>query len=272
MSITGINPSSGPVTGQTPVTISGHNFIPWAGDASSATSQMQVDMENLPCKQVQVVDNDTISCVTSPGQAAGTFAVTVANGAETVTLPAIVDQVTGQPRSGFTYTVYLSLTNEKLVEVGLIPTLGGVVSSSPATYTTATNSPNGYTMTIQARQVNLVSTIATDVIAGAAGTLTTPALLDDNSWGFAIAKDNDNLCLGKGCGNNFVDNYAPEANELTSQSLWAGLPTTAATIKKTAGPAYSGDNTTVYYGVKANLALNPNTYEQTVVVTVITNL
>jgi len=156
----------------------------------------------------------------------------------------------------------------------LTPLPGGSIVSNSMTVNVKTNSIEGYSLSLYTSSTGgkMAHTSGSYFINPTIGTIASPAVLSLNSWGFAIPKTQANSTGLISTG--FDSTYSIENNVVSasSTSKWAAVPTSDTTIKKTTVPNNTtGDNTIVFYGVKADYAIAPGTYEATVTYTAVVN-
>lgn len=156
----------------------------------------------------------------------------------------------------------ISMTTSATVNVALTPTSGGVVSSASDTVTVATNSANGYALSLADGDTNASLVNGGSNITAHAGTFGTPTALAANTWGYRVVS----------AGGFTSTAYSAETNAASSTSTWAGVPSSASPqqLKTTASTA-TADATTVWYGVKANTSIPNGSYSDTVTYTATTN-
>lgn len=169
---------------------------------------------------------------------------------------------TGNSTISATVGSSITVSTSSTVTISLTPTAGGVVSSSSDTVTVNTNNALGYNLTLSSSDTNTNLVSGSDTIAAHAGTYASPTALANNTWGYRIVSQG-------GFGGTA---YSAEANNASSSSTWAGVPSSASptTIKTTAAPA-TNEATTVWYGVRATSAQPNGTYSDTVTYTATTN-
>ncbi len=155
----------------------------------------------------------------------------------------------------------ISLTTAGPVTLNVTPVAGGSQTSASDTVSVSTNNSTGYNLTIENSDANTGLVNGSDEIDAHAGNFASPSALANNSWGYAVA--------GTG---SFDGSYSALDNVTSSASLWAGIPANGDgdTIKTTADTA-SGDNTTVWFSVKADTSKPNGTYTDTVTYTATTN-
>jgi hypothetical protein len=156
----------------------------------------------------------------------------------------------------------ISMTTASPVTVSLTPTPGGVVSSSSDTVSVSTNNSTGYTLTLADNDTDTNLVNGANNIAAHAGTQASPTALANNTWGYRV----------DGVGGFGAGPTSAEANNGSSSTLWAGMPSSASpnTLKTTSSTA-TNDTTTVWYGVRVNTSLPSGTYTDTVTYTATTN-
>ena len=155
---------------------------------------------------------------------------------------------------------FANVTASDVVDLSLIATQDGAITTASDTITVTTNSATGYKLYISSDSTSANSNHlngsgdATGYhLSPVAGTTTTPIQLTDNSWGYSLTTL---------AGNN---------GTVTSSSNFIGMPllNNENLLKSYTSPAPSGNNTVIYYGVKANTALASGYYTSRVVYTVV---
>lgn len=157
----------------------------------------------------------------------------------------------------------ITLTSGPTVTLNVTPTASGSATSASDTVTVSTNHSGGYNLSLANTDTVTSLENGSDTIAAHAGTYAIPATLANNSWGYRV----------DGAGNFGAGSTVAESNEADLTGTWAGIPASSGTaheLKNTATTA-TDDETTVWYGVKADTS-NPNgTYTDTVTYTAVTN-
>ena len=169
----------------------------------------------------------------------------------------------------------LSATNSSdTIEMNVAAAPGGVMGVAKDTLNVKSNAPNGYKVYVAMNDTednSLVkdTTGETTPIVGAidatSGTFSTPAALDLNSWGFAIANGTTGAPE-----NSFSPSYNPAVPDKTTK--WAEMPVkgeeqvlqTITTPDNT-----SGVDLDVYYGVNADVTKPSGVYKGTIAYTAV---
>lgn len=156
----------------------------------------------------------------------------------------------------------ISITTSGTVDINIIPTSAGAMSSASDTVTVDTNDENGFTMTLANIDTDTDLENGTDVIPAHSGTQASPTTLANNTWGYRV----------DGIGGFGAGPTSAETDVASSAYSWAGVPSSASpnTIKTTATTA-AGDTTTVWYGTMADTTNPSGTYTDTVVYSAVTN-
>ncbi|MBI3889258.1 hypothetical protein HY312_01615 [Candidatus Saccharibacteria bacterium] len=179
-----------------------------------------------------------------------------------ITSPAMVSAAFSPANTTINATLdsVISISTGTTVAIAVTPTAGGVVSSQSDTVSVSTNNTAGYRLTLSDADTNVNLVSGANNIAAHNGTFASPTVLAGNSWGYAVA------------GGNFSASYAAEPSNPSSTSKWAGVPSSASPqqLKTTAATA-SGDQTVVWYGVRATSAQAAGVYSDTVTYTATTN-
>lgn len=246
VAVAGVEPNVGLTTGGASVEIKGH-FPSASGSALSS-----VTFDGATCTNLTVTSTTTAIC-TTPAHTAGPVDITVTT----------ADGQTTTLAGGYTYEdpyVNLNLDDNDLA-IDLTPELNagdGVVSSDKHTASFTSNSATGVvlsasTNTSHSNLVNLSDNSKT--VSPGGGTLSSPATLGANSWGFALS------------------DRTLESNNSNSTTTWAKVPNTSeslAIIKttNTANPV-TPSTVDVFYGAKINMAQQAGTYMTTVIYTAV---
>ena len=169
----------------------------------------------------------------------------------------------------------LSLSTPQSTNLSINPSSSGAVGIAENSISVTANSPSGYTLYIATNKGVTDNKIYlegattkdnTNTINATTGTFASPAALDNNSWGYAVA----NVA-------NFDTTYdttSPSADaKFAAMPLYANVDhdTTQAIKHKTAS-AITPETTTVYLGTKANMTLTPGDYTTTLSYLVIGHL
>ena len=161
----------------------------------------------------------------------------------------------------------LVLTSAGTVTMSITPTAGGASASGLDTLNVKTNA-DGYqlylSMNNDAEHGNRLykdgDNTTTDYLSPVSGTFSTPDILQNNTWGFAIASDSG------------VFDSSYQTPTPASTSKWAAVPlrSNAQLIKSSNQEAPDpGDNIPVYYGVKATTALSSGIYSNIIAYTAV---
>jgi hypothetical protein len=189
----------------------------------SAARNMTVTLGNgssaVECLNISIVDNNTLTCVTS-AHAAGVVDVTVVLGGETASVS-----------GGYEYeekTIDLTLTGSS---VNLIGSIGDLWTDNLGA-NVKTNNPDGYGLWISASQPDLkcVSGPNTYTLLSLAAPFTAPITMPDNYYGFNIGTNQPTTWAGVSSTNQKIDSF----NTATDPS--------------------QGRDTTIWFGTKVNLA------------------
>ena len=169
----------------------------------------------------------------------------------------------------------LSATNSSdTIQMNVAAAPGGVMGVAKDTLNIKSNAPNGYKVYVAMNNTednSLVkdttgeTTPITGAIDATSGTFTTPAVLDLNSWGFAIANGTTGAPA-----NTFSPSYNPAVPDKTTK--WAEMPVkgeeqvlqTITTPDNT-----SGVDLDVYYGVNADVTKPSGVYKGTIAYTAV---
>ena len=147
-------------------------------------------------------------------------------------------------------------TTSGAVNLAITPTAAGSFTSASDTVTAGTNSTAGYNLQISSAAPALTN--GANTIAASTGTPAAPLALAVNTWGYRVDGQN-----GFGAGPT-----SSQTNTASLSGTWAGVTTTATTIKATAA-ASSNDSTTVWYGAAADFTEPNGAYTASVTYTAV---
>lgn len=177
-----------------------------------------------------------------------------------VLLPTTVDAANTTTVNAVVSKVASVATTSGTVNLAINPTAAGSYTSASDTVTAGTNSATGYQLQISAATTALTNggntIVASSLTPATAGPLTV------NKWGYRV--DNGAGTFGAG-----TTSAQTDAASLTS-TLWAGVTSSAVTIKSTSS-ANSADVTTVWYGASADFTKPNGTYTTSVTYTGLAN-
>lgn len=184
---------------------------------------------------------------TSLGVVAGLVLLpTVADAANTTTVNAVVSKTASVA------------TTSGTVNLAITPTAAGSFTSASDTVTAGTNSSAGYQLQISAATPALTN--GANTIAASTGTPAAPVALAGNTWGYRVDGQ-----YGFAAGPT-----SAQTNQASLTGTWAGVTSTATSIKTTSA-ASSSDSTTVWYGAAADFTKPNGTYTTSVTYTGLAN-
>lgn len=156
----------------------------------------------------------------------------------------------------------ISMTTSGTVTIGVTPGASAAATSASDTVTVATNSTNGYTLTLADADATTGLTSGGNTIGAHTGTWASPSTLATNKWGYRV----------DGAGTFGAGPTSAQTNQANLSGTWAGMPATgsAQTLKTTSATA-SADVTTVWYGVKVDATQPNGVYTDSVTYTATTN-
>lgn len=157
-------------------------------------------------------------------------------------------------------TCTISAATFGTVSLSIEPTVDGVYTINEDQIEVTTNSNSGYVLTIESDS-DTKSTLEgiVDEIDPVSGTPASPVALTGNQWGYRV----DGFSSFGAGPTSSVENAS------SSSATFAGLPflNNAATIRSTSVSAPLGEVTSVWYGVRADFDVAPDTYTRTVIYT-----
>ena len=156
----------------------------------------------------------------------------------------------------------ITITSAGPVDINVTPTDTAVMSSANDTVTVDTNHADGYTLSLEMNGATTTLANGSDTIAAHSAVVGSAYDLAANTWGFRV----------DGAGDFGAGTTTAESNVETSAHTWAGVPAKGSpvTIKTTSSPA-AGDETAVWYAMKADASKPSGTYTTTVLYTAVTN-
>src|SRR5690606_31849997 len=138
-----------------------------------------------------------------------------------------------------------------------------VLSTDFDVVTVNTNNSAGYTLTLENSDATtaLTDDVTSDTIPAHNGTIGSPSALAANTWDFAVANEG-----------GFGTTYTAQENTSTDTMTFACVPLTAsaATSANTSGTA-TGEQTTVWYGVRVDSSQPTGSDDDEVTYTATTN-
>ena len=165
-------------------------------------------------------------------------------------------------------------SSQDTVQMNVAVAPGGVMGVAKDTINVKSNAPNGYKIFVSMddassnalnKDTTGETTPVTASIDATSGTFAIPAVLDLNSWGFAIANGTTGAPV-----NSFSPAYNPEVPDKTTK--WAEMPVKGE--EQVLQTITEPDNTTgidldVYYGVNADVTKPSGVYKGTVTYTAV---
>ncbi|MBR2589245.1 hypothetical protein IKE84_02815 [Candidatus Saccharibacteria bacterium] len=175
--------------------------------------------------------------------------------------------------TGSDYTTSVKSADNVVINMEATPS--GNVAIAHDTVTTITNNPDGYQLYFSMDQIadydtthpgNALykdgNTTVSQMLKPTTATASAPAVLDNNTWGFAIPAGQTGVPSTM---DNFDAAYS-ETSASTNKFAFAPLRSSAVKVQERSGSATTteGDNLEVYYGAKANLLVDSGQYTGTV--------
>lgn len=161
-------------------------------------------------------------------------------------------------------TCSISITTSNTINIALQPTTSSVYSIQKDSVVVTTNSPLGYSLSLQSNSAtskNLVN--GPYSLAASTGTPASPVVLQANTWGYRLDGQ-----ASFGAGPTSAVTNAP-----SSSLTFAGIPLSGSPqqiYSKNTESGVGGDTINVWYGTRANTSVPAGTYTQTVVYTATT--
>ena len=158
---------------------------------------------------------------------------------------------------------YVSITNATELAFTVTPTSSGTMGAAREDVTVSTNIDTGYALYLNMSASSGTNTLynssdTSSYLSPASGTISTPAVLGNNQWGFAIPSSVTSLTTG-----TFSSSYTtPIPDENT---LWAYIPTMndasySGKVQQTNSANTEGVTTPFYIGAKIDNNLSAGTY------------
>jgi len=159
---------------------------------------------------------------------------------------------------------FITFKTDKSVELEIPDGIG--FASAQSFINVVTNNPNGYQIFIASDpNNNLINQNDTSfAVVANSGSITSPTVLGNNKWGFAVANGTPNLVT-----NGFNNSYSsPDSN-----SLWAGVPNSEIKLFDSNQPTLEeGDTANIFYGAKVDINIMAGLYKGKIVYTAIPNI
>jgi hypothetical protein len=176
-----------------------------------------------------------------------------------VLLPATADAANTTTVNAVVSKTASVATTSGTVNLNITPTTAGSFTSASDTVTAGTNSATGYQLQISAATTALTNGGST--IPASSGTPVAPVSLANNTWGYRVDGQ-----YGFGAGPTSAQN-----NQASLTGTWAGLTSSAVSIKNYTTGVVTGDSTTVWYGAAADFSKASGTYTTSVTYTGLAN-
>ncbi len=142
---------------------------------------------------------------------------------------------------------------EGVASLDVTPTPSGMTVFASHELAVTTNSPVGYELAVSAE-------VEDGGLVASEGTVDVPVPLANNTWGFAVDGVR-NPTSENGVPNGFDESY--DILQPNSSALWAGVPDEPVVFKQKGNPA-EDDRTTVYYGLRADMAVPAGNFQRVV--------
>ena len=152
---------------------------------------------------------------------------------------------------GFSSTgnnTYVSVSNDDEALTTIVPSSEGSLGAVQSDVLVSTNVSTGYSLYLNMSASSGTNTLynssdTSNYISPASGTISTPATLSNNQWGFAVLSSTSDLAPGVG---TFSSSYATPIPD--SSTLWAYVPTmNDATYSGKIKQTSTADTTGAYY-------------------------
>lgn len=179
------------------------------------------------------------------GMIIGTFAVATVGGF--LLAPSFQDAVDGIKNSTLVDDPSISIGAVEDAKIALSPSVG-LEGIGAHELKVKTNSPYGYKVSISSKteETALTSKDTDSKIAAIDGTLDSPKVLTENTWGYSMAEEKPSI-----------------------GAKWAGIAPTAATIVDSDQPNYDAESVYVYFGANVSKYVEAGTYSNTVVYSIV---
>ena len=172
---------------------------------------------------------------------------------------------------------FIDITSADLLDLNVTASPGGQLAYAADTVNVTTNSQNGYKLYVSTSgndnniyQGGDSATASQGYFQPGSGTISSPAALSQNTWGFALNKS-QNTSYSSAFAN--VAEYVNETGAPTTSSTWAAVPTFAnssdAKISELTGASNTpnGTDLDIYYGINASTTLPSGDYSTTITYT-----
>lgn len=163
------------------------------------------------------------------------------------------------------YTISLDSVTSGTTTLSIAPVSGGAQTTASTVVTVTTNDSGGYTLSHYSSSATLTN--GANSIASTSGTWTTPIVLANNTWGYAVPSGTSGLTPAS---NGFDASYSAISNQTSSAAKYAAMPTTSTAVRATSAAA-SSDTTTFWYSAKVDNTKPSGTYSATINYSVVGN-
>ncbi len=158
----------------------------------------------------------------------------------------------------------ISIATSGTINIALQPTVSSVYSIQKDSVIVNTNSPLGYTLSLQSNSPSNTSLVnGAYSLTASTGTPSSPVVLQANTWGYRL---DGQASFGAGP-------TSATTNASSSTLTFAGLTLSGSPrliYSKSSESGVGGDTVNVWYGTRANTSVPAGTYSQTVVYTATT--
>jgi uncharacterized protein (TIGR02145 family) len=165
---------------------------------------------------------------------------------------------------------YVSVSNSSALSMDVNAVASGTYASVKDTVTTRTNIGGGYDLYVSMGNSNSNLYLTSDnqsYIAPTSATIDSPAVLDSNSWGFAVPTSNTGAVIS-----GFDSSYSTPTPSAASK--WAAMPvnTEATKVQSTNAANETGQALDIYYGAYLDITKPGGTYSGEVIYSAVGDL
>ena len=226
-------------------------------------------MQQKQQKQLKLYQNPFYSPRYYKGFTLGLFSFLVAYFVANIFTPVQQSDASTVRITNNTSDYYIEITSADALDLSVTADPNGKLAYAADTVKVVTNSDNGYKLYVSTSgndnniyQGGNSATASQGYFQPGTGTISSPAALGQNSWGFALNKS-QNTSYSSAFAN--VAEYVNETGAPTTSSTWAAVPTFA-NSEQAKISEYSGDNSPagtsldIYYGINASTTLPTGNY------------